>query len=96
MWIRLQKKLALVKTNNFYIEKARNGSWIIKADVTEGVYTLGEYSTEEKALKVLDMIQNRICGIEYTHLASCNKNRSNFTEIDASGTVFKMPQDSEV
>ena len=47
----------------------------------ETVGALGTYSTEEKAIKVLDMI--------------CNANR-NAAFIDKSAVLFEMPQDSEV
>ena len=43
--------------------------------------TLGTYSTEEKAIKVLDMI--------------CDTCR-NIAFIDEKAVVFQMPQDSEV
>ena len=45
------------------------------------VVTLGTYSTEEKAIKVLDMI--------------CNSCR-NTAFIDEVSVVFEMPQDCEV
>ena len=42
---------------------------------------LGTYSTEEKAIKVLDMICNACTNIAF---------------IDEKAVVFQMPQDSEV
>ena len=56
-------------------------------------YILGEYSTKEKALKVMDMIQNAITGTRFE-----------FTDIvrdcDLAGieihNVLNMPKDEEV
>lgn len=48
---------------------------------TKSSVDLGTYSTEEKAIKVLDMI--------------CDACR-NIAFIDESAVVFNMPQDSEV
>lgn len=50
---------------------------------------LGEYSTEAKAIKVLDMIQS-----EYIRHRKCNG--SNTITWFTPPKVFQMPQDSEV
>ena len=92
MWIRSQCKTTLIEVKNI----STDDGVILHYNGDETYTILGEYSTEEKAIKVLDMIQDRICGIEYTHLASLIKSGSKFVTIDASGTVFQMPQDSEV
>ena len=69
-------------------------TYCIVCDYYDGeLYYLGEYSTKEKALKVMDMIQNAITGTRFE-----------FTDIvrdcDLAGieihNVFNMPQDSEV
>lgn len=52
-------------------------------------FELGEYSTEEKAIKVLDMIQS-----EYIRHRKCNG--SNTITWFIPPKVFQMPQDSEV
>lgn len=50
---------------------------------------LGQYSTKEKAIKVLDMIQERYQAIwEEENCLACGGNRIS--------SVFQMPQDSEV
>lgn len=52
------------------------------AQIDCGFSTIGEYSTEEKAIKVLDMIQNMYTeGNEW---------------LCSAGKVFQMPQDDEV
>lgn len=59
-------------------------SWIIQSH-----HTLGEYSTEEKAIKVLDMIC-KFANCKHFERVVPDKCES----ID--GVVFQMPQDSEV
>lgn len=59
MWIRSQDEKRLIDANKVYICKLRNGKYglYISDYVT---FLIGKYSTEEKALKVLDMIQKYV------------------------------------
>lgn len=63
MLIRSQDKTALVKFENIVInlklpESLRVICWSLQdAQRSGGYFVLGEYSTKEKSLKVLDMIQ---------------------------------------
>ena len=59
MWIRSQRKNALVNIN--FIRIINDGNYCLICGATTDGYDceLGVYSTEEKALKVLDEIQNR-------------------------------------
>lgn len=59
-------------------------------------FNLGEYSTEEKAIKVLDMIQNAYEMSFYCDHASDQSANAMRPYIFASNRVFQMPQDSEV
>lgn len=52
MWIRSQNRMQLLDLNRFVIEQFEFGIYIVGNGCT-----LGIYSTEEKALKVLDQIQ---------------------------------------
>lgn len=52
---------------------------------------IGEYSTEEKAIKVLDMIQNA-----YTQYGTIKDGLGNIHNAFNLPKVFQMPQDSEV
>ena len=92
MWVRSQNKLVLINANGVRI--VYKDTYCIVCDYYDGeLYYLGEYSTKEKALKVMDMIQNAITGTRFE-----------FTDIvrdcDLAGieihNVFNMPQDSEV
>lgn len=84
MWVRSQDKTRLLNTN--YVRK--NGN-VIEALHSDMLCTLiGEYSTEEKALKVLDMIHENICKVEAFKTIHNYQKRNDF--------IFEMPQDSEV
>ena len=89
MIIRSQNKRAIRNFNlisDIVVSGTGKGIWEIIACYPYfaqsdcGFATIGEYSTEEKAIKVLDMIQKR-----YEEFC-CNNYCS----------VFEMPQDSEV
>lgn len=54
--------------------------------IVDDVSILGEYSTEEKAIKVLDMIQKAYSKANYYFISN------GFVQ----NVVFEMPQDSEV
>lgn len=55
MWIRSQDRKTLVNADKFSISKEHEVFRIYSVNSF-----LGEYSTEEKALKVMDMIEDRI------------------------------------
>lgn len=67
---------------------------------------LGKYSTEEKAIKVLDMIQEAYCKMKNSDCIFCGSSIDlckasqekidHFIETNRSLYVFEMPQDSEV
>ena len=52
---------------------------------------LGEYSTKEKAIKVLDMIEKL-----YLQYGTITDGRGNIHKIVTISKVFQMPQDYEV
>lgn len=94
MWVRSQNKEVLVNVNDVCFFKIKKDSYQFRCyGYGDDYYILGEYSTEEKAMKVLDMIQNAITGTRFE-----------FTDIvrdcDLAGieihNVFNMPQDDEV
>lgn len=83
IWIRSQNGKTLTNTGEIYIGRSSK-SWDIR---TGRGFGLGHYSTEEKAIKVLDMI--------------CKKIEINAgTEIEpvfyVVTQIFQMPQDEEV
>ena len=93
MWVRSQNKEILINANSFRIIKDFNSYYIVYDFCDGELYYLGEYSTKEKTMKVMDMIQNAITGTRFE-----------FTDIvrdcDLAGieihNVFNMPRDEEV
>lgn len=68
MWIRTQNKYILANANSFRIRKDSIDDWVYYA--INGHYDgyeqeLGIYSTKEKALKVLDQIQDNMESFEH-------------------------------
>lgn len=117
MLIRSQDKTALVKFENIVInlklpESLKVICWSLQdAQRSGGYFVLGEYSTKEKAMKVLDMIQEAYEEYKITrtfltgftgHRAIVESNDihvNGFKELVKSfkkNMVFQMPEDSEV
>lgn len=77
MWIRSKDKNTLVCCEHIEVDENR---------IYGGDYQIGEYATEERAVEVLDMIQERIIrGTEFDEIYSGKKTISQF--------VFQMPQE---
>ncbi|WP_342756758.1 hypothetical protein [Kineothrix sedimenti] len=57
---------------------------------------MGNYSTEEKAIKVLDMIQNAYTGSLWTENHYDYTAQTSVPGLIANNVVLQMPQDSEV
>ena len=77
MWIRSQGRKTLLNASEFHIVE-RYGEFGVYA----GAVVLGNYSTEEKAMKVMDMIESAI--IEHEIAKAKSK------------IIFYMPKDDEV
>ena len=61
IWIRSQDKCKMGKCAAFYIDDSYDGDYDIEGySIDDTPIILGTYSTEEKAIKVLDMIQKHI------------------------------------
>lgn len=120
MWVRSQDKELLIDCKAFAFERERTISFISQGthkrefigegsfNITSGGNILGEYSTKEKALKVLDKIQEHLMPkpiVKPTHLRYEYDIRSNKTlpiavydneTITVLPLVFQMPSDEEV
>lgn len=104
MWVRTQDKEKLVKAHLIELLSYEDNKGNLKHEiisVVENAYerTLGKYSTKEKALKVLDMIQEHIKGKSNTYFTinakgGVVKNHEYFQYTE--NNVFQMPQDEEV
>ena len=87
MIIRSQNKKAIVNLNMIdTIEERDNQIRYFSGGGMETVGLLGQYSTEEKAIKVLDMIEKLYVESVWTEGKTIIANR----------VCFEMPQDSEV
>ena len=113
MLIRSQDKTFLLNFNNLtaiYMEKIDKDFSIVYNDF-EDAYTLGKYSTEAKAIKVLDMILEAYGDSEYTKYVipevcrilsmkpKTEENKAHAGELGEmlkKGMTFQMPEDSEV
>ena len=89
MLIRSQNKEVLVNFDvSAGIEIAEGTTkTVITSYITGCSYLLGEYSTKEKAMKALDMIQEAYCKFMSV---------KNDDAWDGKESVFYMPADSEV
>lgn len=94
MWIRNQDKTMLLDVDNIIInhyEKRTPPNYDIETCQNGyGWNKLGTYSTKEKALKVLDMIQRTIIQNEIVYAQAYSGSRMR------NYNIFQMPQDSEV
>lgn len=84
VWIRSQDGKILSNVNNMYVRVIGKG-YAISSDKC----VLGTYSTEEKAMKVMDMIHSRI-----ERTTKYYEKSLQFTY--GSEYVFQMPEDDEV
>lgn len=93
MLIRSQDKYSLTDSLDIDISKRRprtDGEYVGEDIYTRNGVFLGHYSTEEKAIKVLDMIQEE-------YLDTTNIYQGDYvTECLPRAAVFQMPQDDEV
>ena len=94
LWIRSQDKRFLIECNDVAILKTTDGFKIGTCSIksVKREIDLGTYSTKEKALKVLDMIEKKI--IENNTVVCNEKDWAKF--VGAINCVFQMPLDSEV
>lgn len=89
MLIRSQNKAVLLNFSNLAaIYTVKDGDdFIISSLENENRYRLGRYSSEAKAMKVLDMIQEAYCKFMSV---------KNDDAWDGKESVFYMPENSEV
>ena len=86
VWIRSQDRTKLVDASELNICSSYK-----VVGIYAGINALGMYSTEEKAMKVMDMIHSklRFCTEKYTKV-------SPVLAWKKHEVVFQMPQDDEV
>jgi phospholipid N-methyltransferase len=93
-WCRSQNKETLIKCETFsIIQYIGEKEYRIANDIIQGL-PLATYSTKEKALKVLDMLEER-----FNHLNWQNVYKNSLSEYSNDiyrDLVFQFPLDSEV
>lgn len=77
LWVRSQDKRILQKVDNIYLNANYDNRRICTNDSRDYESDLGEYKTKERAIEVLDEIQNYIL----------------LPNTDNSAYVYKMPKD---
>lgn len=88
MWIRSQRKNALVNINFFRVINDGNYCFICGATTDGCDYELGVYLTERKALKVLDEIQDALEDTGYYRMD--NIGHGTYTLVKGV-QVYQMP-----
>lgn len=87
LWIRSQDKDILLKTNSLLVDDNNNDIYtqdFIGENLT--TYTLGRYKSKERALEVLDEIQNKLI----SYLSEFND--SGITLKEVFTVVYEMPE----
>lgn len=93
IWIRSQDKCKLIKCTRFGIDYCSDGICDVIGADCDDVFELGKYKGEEKAIKVLDMIQDHI---ESNKSEFWNRNHDEEwggSIVTHSNDVFQMPRD---
>lgn len=93
IWIRSQDKCKLIKCTRFGIDYCSDGICDVIGADCDDVFELGKYKGEEKAIKVLDMIQEHI---ESNKSEFWNRNYGEEwggSIVTHSNDVFQMPRD---
>ena len=112
IWIRSQDKTILKKCDIVVIDKVKpvgysksvylgsdefhKEEYKIKFCTDNIEITLGFYSTKEKALNVLDMIENFINNLERYVIESDNYSDVHSLRKVTTNSIFQMPLDNEV
>ena len=92
LWIRTQKKDRLCLTHNFVIREAnKNGYYAVAENRNKNTIEYGIYSTKERALEVLDEIQEKINNIHKDYLMACMKEKGTYEVIAWSDFTYEMP-----
>lgn len=93
MWIRSQNKKILSKVNEVLICTMDDNKYFIEGFWDRGSDTLGIYSSEEKALRVLDEIQD---AIEDTYYYNVENLGCGSYALKKGCEIYEMPADDDV
>lgn len=93
IWIRSQDKRRLIECTRFGVSSWFDGTCNVLGYNCNDSIALGEYEGEEKAIKVLDMIQNFIRNNERTFGNVAYEQEWSGEIVTHSNDVFQMPRD---
>lgn len=66
LWIRSQNKKELIPNPKLGIDQCKNRYYIVDRYNFENAFILGEYKSKERALEVLDEIENHLINSSFT------------------------------
>lgn len=92
LWIRSQKKDKLFKINGVDVTKKNDNSYEITGYTTYDIF-LGKYKTKERALEILNQIQERIINLQLVQLEERGKARKDVYITPYLECVYKMPEE---
>ena len=109
LWIRSQNKKELIPNPKLGIDQCENRYYIVDRYNFENAFILGEYKSKERALEVLDEIQNLLIpktivntfNIEKKDMLNGNQysifenNIKDFSIEQFDTYVYKMPKEQE-
>lgn len=94
MWVRSQNGMSLMDCNSFAVEKFFEQYEVITLNNSSRITVeLGTYSSEKKALKVLDEIQD---AIEDTYYYNIENLGCGSYALKKGCEIYEMPQDEDV
>lgn len=86
LWIRSQDKRILQKVDNVYLNANYENRRICTNDSRDYESDLGEYSSKERALEVLDEIQDMLLGGDF------EPKEEDMILICGSARIYEMPK----
>lgn len=93
LWIRNQNKKELIPNPKLGIDQCKNRYYIVDRYNFENAFILGEYKSKERALEVLDEIQEKINNIYKDYLMACMKEKGTYEVIAWSDFTYEMPKE---
>ena len=84
MWIASPEKTLIIDGDRFFVDEESDGRSYIYVNGNP----VASYSTHERAMKVMDMIEDTIL--------KCEAMRTGYAEYDFGAFVFDMPADKDV
>ena len=92
LWIRSQDKRMLTKIDYLYLE-VNDGREILGGNHYMINQSLGIYKSKERALEVLDEIQERIVNLQLVNLEEKGKARADVYKNEYLRCVYEMPKE---